>query len=111
MLDYELFSTMIPYSTFINTGRGAQVVENDLIRVLKERADVFALLDVTEPEPPLKNSDLYKLDNCILTPHMAGASGNEFWRLADFSINSLKKYLKNECCEYEVTLEMLKTMA
>ena len=36
MLNYALFSRMLPNATFINTGRGAQVVEEDLVRALRE---------------------------------------------------------------------------
>ena len=46
MLTGKLFRKMPRYGTFINTGRGAQVVEEDLAAVLKERPDLTALLDV-----------------------------------------------------------------
>lgn len=62
MLNGALFETMLPYATFINTGRGAQVVEQDLIDTLKSRSDLIALLDVTSPEPPEKNSEFYTLE-------------------------------------------------
>lgn len=111
ILDYSLFSNMLPYATFINTGRGAQVVESDLVTVLKERDDLTAVLDVTDPEPPIENSPLYDLDNCVLTPHIAGASGNEFFRLADYAIDECRKFLNCELRKYEITWEMLETMA
>ena len=57
MLDGRLFESMLPYATFINTGRGAQVVEKDLIEVLKNRPDLTAVLDVTFPEPPTDDSE------------------------------------------------------
>lgn len=100
------FEKMVPYATFINTGRGAQVVEADLVRVLRERPDVTALLDVTYPEPPEKDSPFYSLDNCILTPHIAGSAGLEVHRMAEFMLEEFKKP-----CKYEVTLKMLETMA
>lgn len=111
LLDYRFFSSMKPYATFLNTGRGAQVVETDLIRALEERPDITAVLDVTNPEPPLAQSKLYDLDNCVLTPHIAGSSGNEFWRIADYIIEEFERYLKGEPCKYEVTMQMLETMA
>ena len=111
MFDYSLFSKMLPYSSFVNTGRGAQVVQEDLIRVLKERNDITAYLDVTFPEPLPNESELYDLDNCFLTPHIAGAIGNELWRLGEYMLNEFKRYLNSEPCKYEVTSEMLKTMA
>lgn len=111
MLNYELFSKMRPYSTFINTGRGAQVVEDDLVRLLTERPDVTALLDVTCPEPLPDSSKLYDLENCILTPHIAGSSGNEFWRLPEYMVEEFLHFINNEPCKYEVTPAMLETMA
>ncbi len=111
ILNYDLFSSLRPYTTFINTGRGAQVVETDLARLLSERPDVFALLDVTYPEPPKEGHLFYKLSNCILTPHIAGSKGNEVRRMAEYMIEEYKKFVSGEPCCYEVTEKMLETMA
>jgi len=40
VLNGKLFEKMQPYATFINTGRGAQVVEQELIDILKLRPDL-----------------------------------------------------------------------
>jgi len=111
MLKGALFEKMLPNATFLNTGRGAQVVEKDLINVLKMRPDIVAILDVTDPEPPLPDSELYTLNNCILTPHIAGSSGNEVHRMGEYMLEEYEHFIKGEPCKYEVTLEMLKTMA
>lgn len=111
MLGGKLFESMLPNATFINTGRGAQVVENDLIEALKNRSDLTAVLDVTFPEPPTEDSELYTLPNCVLTPHIAGSAGNEVRRMGEYMRREYQSFLKNEPCKYEVTLEMLKTMA
>ncbi len=111
ILNYNLFSKMPPYSTFINTGRGAQVNEDDLVRILIERPDITAVLDVTDPEPPIAGHEFYKLKNCFLTPHIAGSSGNEVERMAEYMIEEFKNYLENKPTKYEVTLKMLETMA
>ena len=111
MLDYKYFSKMLPYSTFINTGRGAQVVEDDLVRVLEERPDVTAVLDVTYPEPPAEGHAFYALQNCFLTPHIAGSLVNETHRMAEYIIEEYERYISGESCRYEVNLKMLETMA
>ena len=111
ILNYNLFSRMKTNATFINTGRGAQVVENDLIKVLSDRPDITAILDVTFPEPPEKDSLFYTLDNCILTPHIAGSYSNEFRRLGDYMKDEFLLYSQNKPTHYEVTLKMLETMA
>lgn len=111
MLRREHFASMLPYATFLNTGRGAQVVEEDLVDVLKERPDLTAVLDVTFPEPPLAGHSFYQLPNCILTPHIAGSSGNEVHRMAEYMAAEYHRYAAGESCHYEVTVKMLETMA
>lgn len=111
MLTGALFETMPPYATFINTGRGAQVLEADLIRVLRQRPDLTAILDVTDPEPPMENSLLYTLPNCILTPHIAGSLGNEVRRMGKYMEDEYEYYVQGKPCRYGVTLKMLETMA
>ena len=111
MLNYELFSKMRPSSVFINTGRGAQVVEDDLVRILKERSDMTALLDVTDPEPPVEGHPFYSLENCIITPHIAGSAGDEIARMGTYMVNEFKLYQSGSGWLYEVTEKMLETMA
>ncbi len=111
MLNGALFEKMLPCATFLNTGRGAQVVEADLIRVLKERPDLTAILDVTYPEPPETGSDLYTLENCILTPHIAGSSGNEVRRMGQYMQEEYQRFTQGMPCRWEVTEKMLETMA
>ncbi|MGM9682168.1 MAG: hydroxyacid dehydrogenase [Eubacteriales bacterium] len=111
MLDYTFFSTMMPYSTFLNTGRGAQVVEADLARLLAERPDLTAVLDVTRPEPADPSNPFFTLPNCYLTPHIAGSLGNETVRMAEYMTDECIRYLNGDPCRYEVNAEMLATMA
>lgn len=111
MLTYAQFSHMLPYATFLNTGRGAQVVENDLVRILSERPDLTAILDVTDPEPSPAGHPFYALPNCILTPHIAGSLGNEVWRMSAYMADEFARYLAGEAHLFEVTEQMLATMA
>ena len=75
MLDKKLFASMREGATFINTGRGAQVIEADLIAVLKARPDLTALLDVTWPEPPAPDSELWRLPNVVIIRISAARPG------------------------------------
>ncbi len=111
ILNANLFGRMLAYSTFLNTGRGAQVVEADLIDVLKKRPDITAILDVTFPEPPQNDSEFYALPNCILTPHIAGSSGEEVKRMAVYMQQEFERMMNGDTVKYEVTLKMLDTMA
>jgi phosphoglycerate dehydrogenase-like enzyme len=111
MLTGELFESMLPNATFINTGRGRTVAEDALIEVLRRRPDLTAQLDVTDPEPPRADSPLYDLENVVLTPHMAGSSGWEVRRMADFAIEEAIAYRAGRPLRYGVTMQMLSTMA
>ena len=55
----------------INTGRGALVDEQALVRALKEGRIRGAGIDVFEKEPPDENNSLFALDNVILSDHTA----------------------------------------
>lgn len=112
MINKRHFDLMGAYATFINTGRGAQVVESDMIAALKEVPTRTAILDVTDPtEPPIANSELYKMENVILTPHICGSIGNEYHRLAEYMFDEFVAYVSGQPQKYEVTAQMLKTMA
>lgn len=111
ILRYEHFSKMKKNAVFINTGRGAQIVEDDLARALREDPDRTALLDVTWPEPPEADSPLLTLPNCILSPHIAGSMNNEVARMGAYMAEEYEALSAGRPCRYQVTLDMLETMA
>ncbi len=111
MLTYEQFSRLPAYATFLNTGRGAQVVEDDLVRAFREVPTRTAVLDVTDPEPPVAGHPFYGMDNVILTPHMAGSAGDECHRMGQYMAEEAARCLGGESLRYAVTLPMLSTMA
>ncbi|AUU88519.1 MAG: hydroxyacid dehydrogenase [Enterobacteriaceae bacterium] len=102
ILNGDLFRRMRPGAVFINTGRGMQVNEAELITVMQQRPDLTALLDVTSPEPPAFNSPLYQLPNILLTSHIAGALNNETRRLGDLIIAEFKRWMDNEPLQHRV---------
>ncbi|HOQ30267.1 MAG TPA: hydroxyacid dehydrogenase, partial [Armatimonadota bacterium] len=67
MINGPLLSRMKDGATFINTARGALVDEEALLAELKS-GRIWAVLDVTDPEPPVEGSPLYTLPNVIYTP-------------------------------------------
>ncbi len=111
MLTYGLFSRMKPNATFINTGRGAQVVEADLVRALQEEPGRTALLDVTWPEPPEEGSPLLTQENVFLSPHIAGSMHNEVARMGVYMEEEYQRLIQGRPTRYQVTLSMLETMA
>jgi phosphoglycerate dehydrogenase-like enzyme len=111
MLDYSLFSSMGKCAAFINTGRGAQVVEADLARALRDEPSRCALLDVTWPEPCPKGHEFWSLPNVFITPHIAGMGLGDTRRMSDYILEEIRRYKAGEPLRSEVTLPMLATMA
>ena len=65
---------MKPTAVLINTSRGGVVDEAALYATLKERRILAAGLDVFEVEPTPPDNPILKLDNVLVTPHMATAN-------------------------------------
>src|SRR5882724_6640928 len=74
LLTEEHFRLMKPEALFISTGRGPTVDESALIKALQEGWIAAAGLDVLEQEPPAPGNPLLRMDNVILTAHVASAS-------------------------------------
>ena len=74
LLTEHHFRLMKPEAIYVSTGRGPTTDEPALIKALKEGWIAAAGLDVLEQEPPDPNNPLLKMENVILTPHVASAS-------------------------------------
>jgi len=74
LMTEDHFRLMKPEAIFINTSRGATVDEPALIKALQEGWVAAAGIDVFEQEPPDPSNPLLRMDNVILTPHVASAS-------------------------------------
>jgi len=70
----ETFKRMKNDSILVNISRGKIIKTDELLEALQSGQIGAAALDVTEPEPLPTSHPLYKLDNCIITPHIG--SGN-----------------------------------
>lgn len=111
MITGELISSMKPNATFINTARGAVVREQEMADVLKKRPDLFAILDVTYPEPPKPGSPLYTLPNVVLTPHIAGSMDSECRRMGRYAVRECRRYVAGEPLQWEISKEKAATLA
>ena len=111
IFSYKLFKRMKKRSTFINTGRGAQVAEYSLALSLILHPSRTFVGDVLKREFFPYINPLFWCHNAILTPHIAGSTGKEPQRMAYYMMEELERFLKGEDTKYEVTLEALEKMA
>jgi len=111
MLKGMHFEMMKNGSSFINTARGAIVNEGEMIEVLRKRNDITAILDVTDPEPPAADSELFTMNNVFLTPHIAGSMNDECRRMGKYAVDEMLRYLNGEPLKYLVSEKQFRTMA
>ena len=111
VFNYKLFKRMKKHSTFINTGRGAQVAEYSLALSLLLHPSRTFVADVLKREYFPYINPLFWCPNAILTPHIAGSTGKEPQRMAYYMMEEMEKLLSGEDTKYEVTLETLERMA
>ena len=111
IFNYKLFKKMKKHSTFINTGRGAQVAEYSLALSLILHPSRTFVADVLKREFFPYINPLFWCPNAILTPHIAGSIGNEPQRMAYYMMEELDRFLAGDETKYEVTLESLERMA
>lgn len=92
MIGEEQFKKMKKSAFFINTARGSVVDEPALVKALKEGEITAAAVDVIEDEMT-ETSELFGLDNCILTPHAAFMSEDAFYEGRRRSLEHLAQRL------------------
>ncbi len=73
LINQDRFKLMKPTAYLVNTSRGPIIDEQALADTLKNGTIKGAAIDVFENEPEI-NADLKRLDNVILTPHIASAT-------------------------------------
>jgi phosphoglycerate dehydrogenase-like enzyme len=111
MITGELLASMKENATFINTARGAVVREDEMIAVLQQRLDLTALLDVTWPEPPAKDSPLFTLPNVVLSPHIAGSIDGEITKMGELMVAEMKRWLAGEPMVNEINEQQAQILA
>ncbi len=82
-------------ATLINTARGS-LLDHDALLAECRTGRLDAILDVTEPEPLPASSELRRLPNVAITPHVAGSLGTETRRLTDSALDELEAYVTRE---------------
>ena len=94
----------------VNTARSWLIDEVALLSEL-ESGRIQAALDVFDQEPLPPDHPFRRLENVLLTPHVAGATTQARRRQGQTVVDEIRRFLGSEPLQYEVTREMLETMA
>ncbi len=109
MLDADRLGMMKDDALLINTARGTLIDQEALIAELS-KGRFFAFLDVTDPEPPAADSPLRRLENVVVTPHLAGCI-EDCSRMGEMAVEELRRFFADEPPLYQVSQEMLNRIA
>ncbi|MFI1014813.1 NAD(P)-dependent oxidoreductase [Streptomyces sp. NPDC020965] len=92
----EQIALMRPDAYLVNAGRAAVVAEDALLAALREKRIAGAGLDVFWTEPPPAESELFRLDNVTLTPHIGGASDDVITEHSRIAERALRAWASGE---------------
>ena len=110
MIGAEQLSALPDGATVINTARGPLIDHEALLSHLVS-GRLYAILDVTDPEPLPEDSPLLELPNVWISPHLAGSQGTDLTRMIDYVIEEIRRWSAGEPALNEVTRDRLATMA
>lgn len=102
MIGARELALMADNAVLINTARG-WLIDHDALLAVVQTGRLRVLIDTPDPEPLPPESPFYDLPNVVLTPHIAGAQGNELRRLADLAITEIERFVAGEPPLFPVT--------
>lgn len=93
MIGVEQLALMKPSAMLVGISRGGIIDQKALAQALRERRLAAAALDVFEPEPLPADSELWDLENLLITPHVAGGTQFEAQYLLRIFRENLERFL------------------
>jgi D-3-phosphoglycerate dehydrogenase len=110
MIGEKELRSMKREAILINVSRGGIIDEKALYKALKERWISGAGLDVLEVEPPSKDNPLLRLDNVIITPHMAWYSNKSLDEIRRKAAEEVARALSGQIPMNLVNRDVLKKL-
>lgn len=92
-MDARRLALLRPEARLYNVGRGQLIDQDALITLLKNSKIAGAGLDVTEPEPLPQDSELWRLQNVIITSHSAGHTPKSYERFETLVIENIDRFI------------------
>jgi len=96
MMGARQFELMKPHSYFVAVSRGRLYDLDALVKALDSKRLDGAGVDVTDPEPLPVGHPLWKFDNVIITPHIAGRSDRDQGRMVDTIKENIRRFVEDK---------------
>jgi phosphoglycerate dehydrogenase-like enzyme len=106
LIDAKALDSCRRHAIIINLARGGVIDQAALATALHAGGIGGAGLDVTDPEPLPPDDKLWHCPNLIISPHIAGTSGN-FRRQAETAAANLDRFLAGQALAHQVRLDLV----
>ncbi|TAK24205.1 MAG: hypothetical protein EPO26_07290 [Chloroflexota bacterium] len=107
MIGAPQLALLRPDSVFVNVSRGAIVDPDALIARAKQDDGVRFALDVFDPEPIPVESEIRRLPNIFLSPHIASLSQECGPRFFAFMVDELERFFGGRETMFDITPHVL----
>lgn len=95
LLTENLLYKLKAHAVLVNISRGGLIDEKALYRVLSNRTDIYAILDVFENEPLPVESELWKMPNVAISPHNSFVSDGNAGRMFELIYRNLVDFMEH----------------
>jgi len=110
MIDGRHLRMLRDGAVLVNTSRG-KVMDQEALITECERGRILVALDVTDPEPLPKDSPLRKLENVIVTPHVAGHGFHGAKKIGEMTLQALEDFFAGREVRNRVDFDRYKMLA
>jgi phosphoglycerate dehydrogenase-like enzyme len=102
MLSTREFDLLRPGTVFVNVSRG-QVADSAALVARAKRGDIFVGLDVFDPEPVPPESEIIKLPNAFLSPHLGARTGDPHPHFFKLMVDELDRFFHGHETWFDLT--------
>src|SRR5918994_4319491 len=95
-INKDRLRAMKPTAWLLNFGRGALIVDADLIAAVQSKAIAGAVLDVFREEPLPATHPFWKTEGIMVLPHLGGGHPQRGAAVADMFAENARRYLEGK---------------
>lgn len=96
IINAERLRHMKPSAWLINFGRGALIVDDDLIAAVKSKTIAGAVLDVFRQEPLPATHPFWQTEGILVLPHIGGGHPQRNLAVAEIFVDNARRFLDGE---------------
>ncbi|GAC67014.1 D-isomer specific 2-hydroxyacid dehydrogenase family protein [Gordonia soli] len=96
LINGDTLAALPEHAWIVNVARGPLIDQAALITALREGQIAGAALDVTDPEPPDPDDEIWSLPNVIITPHVANPASGLTRTMAPWLAENVRRFRAGE---------------